>query len=88
MEDALSKPLLPQPGDAGAAHGCWEALGAQTLQPKPVSGQRHVSTNHREHPSFRDTLGLVSPQGAASDLTVWGTALLRASWGADGVSPP
>lgn len=46
IEDA---PL--QPGDAGASHGPWKALGAQTLQPKSVSGQRQVSTNHREHPN-------------------------------------
>jgi len=33
------KPLLPQPGDAGASPGWWEAFGDQTLRPKPVSSQ-------------------------------------------------
>lgn len=44
--DICRNPLLPKPGDNGAGHGCWEALGAQTLQPE---GQ-HVSTNHPECP--------------------------------------
>lgn len=57
MDDALSKPFLPQPGDAGAGPGYWETLGAQTLQPEPVSGQELVSTNHRGHPFSRDTRG-------------------------------
>lgn len=59
-----TKPLLPQLGDAGAGLRC------QTLQPNPVSSQQGVSANHRGHSSSRDMLGLVSPQGAASDLPV------------------
>lgn len=47
--DIYTKPILPQPGDTRAGHGCWEALGTQTLQPE---GQ-HVSTNHPECPLSR-----------------------------------